>query len=184
MDDYHPRSRFLTDSIVAALQDTPVVMLQGARQTGKTTLVQQLAESRYPSRYVTLDDAVALAGAREDPAGFLAGLTGPAVIDEIQRAPERFLAIKAEVDRQRRPGRFLLTGSANVLVVPKLSESLAGRMEILTLRPFSRGEMTGERETFSDALFGDQPPGQGRRVAKLDELLLTGGYPPAVERSD
>ena len=99
-----------------ALADTPVVLLNGARQTGKSTLVQGLAE-RQGRRYLTLDDRVVLAAARADPAGFVAGLSGPVVMDEIQRAPALFLDIKAAVDRDRSPGRFLLTGSANVLLL-------------------------------------------------------------------
>jgi predicted AAA+ superfamily ATPase len=102
---------------------------------------------------MTLDDAVLLAAAREDPAGFLAGIDGAVVIDEVQRVPDLFLAIKAEVDRHRKPGRFLLTGSANVLLIPHLAESLAGRMEILTLWPFSQGELAGAPEAFIDAVF-------------------------------
>jgi len=106
----------------AALADRPVVLLHGARQTGKTTLVRALAEPDRLAHYVTFDTIAALAAARGDPAGFLAGLEGPVVFDEVQRVPDLFLAIKAAVDRDRRAGRFLLTGSANVLFVPRLSE--------------------------------------------------------------
>src|SRR5581483_8676242 len=109
-----------------ALADRPVVLLHGARQTGKTTLVRAVAEE-IDARYVTLDDLTMLAAARGDPAGFLAGFKPPLVLDEVQRAPELLLAIKAAVDRKRTPGRFLLTGSANVLLVPRVAESLAGR---------------------------------------------------------
>ncbi|MDQ5916592.1 MAG: uncharacterized protein QG584_2486, partial [Pseudomonadota bacterium] len=123
-----------------ALADTPVVLLNGARQTGKSTLVQGLADSQ-GRRYLTLDDRVVLAAAKSDPSGFIAGLSGPVVMDEIQRAPELFLDIKAAVDRDRRPGRFLLTGSANVLLLPTLADSLAGRMEIINLWPLSGAEM-------------------------------------------
>jgi len=128
---------------------------------------------------------VILAAAREDAAGFLAGIAGPVVIDEVQRAPELFLAIKAAVDRDRRPGRFLLTGSANVLLVPRLAESLAGRMEILTLWPFSQGELAGAREAFVDAVFADAPlalPAPPLDAGGLAKMLLTGGYPLAVQR--
>jgi predicted AAA+ superfamily ATPase len=172
--------RFLADALHDALQDTPVVLLHGARQTGKSTLVRTFAE-----RYITLDDAVILAAARQDAAGFIAGFAGPVVIDEVQRAPELFLAIKAEVDKDRRAGRFLLTGSANVLLVPRLAESLAGRMEILTLWPFSQGELAGVREAFVDSVFADAPldlPASPLDPAALARMLLTGGYPLAVER--
>lgn len=182
MVDYHPKPRFLSEQLIAALEDTPVVFLRGARQTGKSTLACQIGESVSPRRYVTLDDAVVLAAAREDPVGFLAGLSGPVTLDEVQRAPDLFPAIKAEVDRSRRPGRFLLTGSANVLLLPRLAESLAGRMEILTLWPFSQGEIRGGREHFIDRLFaGEPPPAAGPSEAA--RIVLTGGYPPAVERT-
>ena len=181
MDDYRPRS--ITDAVLAALTDTPVVMLHGARQTGKTTLAQHIARVAHPARYVTLDDAVVLAAARTDPTAFLKGLEGPVVLDEVQRAPDLFLAIQAEVDRHRRPGRFLLSGSANVLLVPQLSESLAGRIEILTLRPFSQGEIEAVGENFIDAAFDDSL----RPAGGCDDLIariLRGGYPPALERPD
>jgi hypothetical protein len=106
-------SRHISPLLVEALADTPVVLLNGARQTGKSTLAQSLAISN-AFRYLTLDDRVVLAAARDDPVGFVAGLSGPVILDEIQRAPDIFLPIKAEVDRDRRPGRFMLTGSANV----------------------------------------------------------------------
>ena len=122
--------RHISASLLEALGDNPVVLLHGARQTGKSTLTQWLASNQHPSRYLTLDDAGVLAAAQGDPSGFIAALKGPVVIDEIQRAPELFMAIKAAVDRGRQPGRFLLTGSADVMLLPRLSESLAGRMEI------------------------------------------------------
>jgi predicted AAA+ superfamily ATPase len=171
--------RFLRDPIETARKDTPVVLLHGARQTGKSTLARS-----FGTPYLTLDDAVVLSAAREDAAGFIAGLKGPVVIDEIQRAPELFLAIKAEVDRHRKAGRFLLTGSANALLIPHLAESLAGRMEILTLRPFSQGELAGAREAFVDGLFAKALPEWKAPplTSSLAAILLTGGYPPAVER--
>lgn len=110
--------RNITPKIIDALADTPVVMLNGARQTGKSTLAKSLLSEKHIGRYITLDDATVLAAAQHDPAGFIAGLGESAVIDEIQRAPELFVAIKADVDRNRKPGRYLLTGSANVLLLP------------------------------------------------------------------
>lgn len=177
--------RFSSRLLVDALSDSPVVLLHGARQTGKSTLVRHLTAAAPARRYLTLDDAAVLAAAREDPAAFLAAIEGPVAIDEIQRAPELFVAIKADVDRNRRPGRFLLTGSANVLLIPKLSESLAGRMEILTLRPFSQGELAGAPETFLHALFARTlPPFVAAPLdwPRIAKILLTGGYPPAVAR--
>jgi len=178
--------RFVTGPLQAALRDTPVVLLHGARQTGKSTLVQHIAATHHPSRYITLDDPVLLGAAREDPAGFLAGIDGAVVVDEVQRAPDLFLAIKAEVDRRRKPGRFLLTGSANVLLIPHLAESLAGRMEILTLWPFSQGELAGAPEAFIDAAFSTalpELPSNPPSPAGLCALILAGGFPPALERA-
>lgn len=177
--------RHLAPRLLEALADTPVVLLHGARQTGKSTLVRRLASQEHPARYLTLDDAGVLAAARDDPAGFLAGLNEPVVLDEVQKAPELFPAIKAIVDRDRRPGRFLLTGSANVLLLPRLSESLAGRMDILTLWPLSQGEIEGRREGFVDALFAGTLPrrtGNPRDRGDLVRRLMTGGYPEILGR--
>lgn len=150
-----------------------MVLLQGARQTGKSTL----ARSADPAaEYLTLDDADVLASATADPQGFIRSRKGPAVLDEVQRLPELFRAIKLEVDRDRRPGRFLLTGSANVMLVPRASESLAGRMEILTLFPLSQGELAGTREQFIDAAFGPAPLPSGS-ATDLAPPILAGGYP-------
>ena len=178
--------RNITPKIIEALSDTPVVMLNGARQTGKSTLAKSLVGEKYIDRYVTLDDATALAAAKHDPAGFLAGLGESTVIDEIQRAPELFMAIKADVDRNRRPGRYLLTGSANVLLLPRLSESLAGRMEIFTLWPLSQGEFAGVRERFIDILFSGQIPSNapvaGDTEITMIKRAIRGGYPEAAAR--
>ena len=164
-----------------ALADRPVVLLHGARQSGKTTLVRAVAEES-GSRYVSLDDFTMLAAARNDAAGFLAGFAQPLVVDEVQRAPELLLAIKAAVDRKRTPGRFLLTGSANVLQVPRVADSLAGRMEIVPLWPFSQGEIEGTLERFIDAAFGDAPPVlvHSSSSPRLTDRVLRGGYPEAA----
>jgi len=178
--------RNITPNLLAALSDSPVVLLHGARQTGKSTLVQHVAEKAHRARYLTLDDASVLAAAQADPAGFLAGLDGPIALDEVQRVPELFLAIKAAVDRRRRPGQYLLTGSANVMMLPKLSESLAGRLEILTLWPFSQGEIEGREERFVDALFASKlpdVPGPGKGVRDLATRIVSGGYPEARART-
>lgn len=164
-----------------ALADRPVVLLHGARQSGKTTLVRAVAEES-GSRYITLDDFTMLAAARNDAAGFLAGFAQPLVVDEVQRAPELLLAIKAAVDRKRTPGRFLLTGSANVLQVPKVADSLAGRMEIVPLWSFSQGEIEGTLEKFIDGAFGDAPPvlAHSSSSTRLTDRVLRGGYPEAA----
>jgi uncharacterized protein len=179
--------RYLAEPLRQALADTPVVLVNGARQTGKSTLVQSQELVGKNRQYVTFDDPSLLAAARGDPNGFVAGLTTPVTLDEVQHAPGLFPAIKAAVDRNREPGRFLLTGSANVLLLPSLSESLAGRMEILTLWPFSQGEISGVREGCIDALFAKQPAWTSRKHATVsrDEIfarVLAGGYPPLASR--
>lgn len=146
------------DPIALAMEDTPVVLLNGARQAGKTTLVQAIASKLGDCTYVTLGDATVLAGAAADPRWLLERAGTTLIIDEVQKSPGLFPAIKLSVDRDRRPGRFLLTGSANVLALPRLSESLAGRMEIITLRPLSQGELDGCRGTFIDELFRVRKP--------------------------
>ncbi len=171
--------------LLEAIADSPVVLLHGARQTGKSTLVRHITTADHPARYLTLDDAAVLSSAVSDPQGFLAGLDGPVALDEVQRAPELFLAMKADVDRNRRPGRFLLTGSANVLMLPKLSESLAGRMEILPLWPFSQGEIAARRESFVDLLFGEGLGEFRLRSDRKDDIarrIIEGGYPEARNR--
>jgi len=178
----YPRN--LAPRLREALSDRPVVLLNGARQVGKSTLVQGIAEGDR-AQYLTLDDATVLAAASGDPAGFVAGLQGPVILDEVQRAPGLFLALKAAVDRDRRPGRFLLTGSANVFLLPRASESLAGRMEILTLWPLSQGEIEGVVEGFVDALFAKSfsPPSVGPLDrGELFERLLRGGFPEMVDK--
>jgi predicted AAA+ superfamily ATPase len=175
--------RNIQDSIRRAMADTPVVLLNGARQTGKTTLAQALAAAS-GAQYFTLDDSATLALAAGDPAGFIRNLAGPVVLDEIQKAPDLFPAIKLVVDKDRQPGRFLLTGSANVMTLPRLSESLAGRMEIIPLYPFSAGEMSAVREGFFGRLFGGtlakvKPQVKGGNLAAR---MTRGGYPEAIQR--
>ena len=177
--------RHLTPGLREALDHRPVVLLHGARQVGKSTLAASIASGPRRARYLTLDDAPVLAGARTDPTAFIRGFTEPVVVDEVQRAPELFLAIKAAVDRDRRPGRFLLTGSANVLLLPRLADALAGRMEILTLWPLSQGEIEGVREGFIDALFAESPPklsAEPEPRSRLLERILRGGYPEVVSQ--
>ncbi len=179
--------RHLTEPLMEALADTPAVLVNGARQTGKSTLVQS-AELNQPTRqYLTFDDPGILDAAKRDPNGFIAGLNPPVTLDEVQHVPELFPVIKAAIDRKRLPGQFLLTGSANVMLLPKLSESLAGRMEVLTLWPFSQGEMHGVQENFVDTLFSRSPVSwSGKwpaiRWDELLEIIVAGGYPPAVTR--
>lgn len=177
--------RHISPILSEALTNTPVVLLNGARQTGKSTLVQSLAASG-ACRYLTLDDQAVLAAAKYDPAGFIDGVGDRVILDEVQRAPEIFLPIKAEVDRDRRPGRFLLTGSANVMLLPRIADSLAGRMEVLTLWPLSSAEMVGAADfNCADWLFDGEI--QDRRIPpcereQLVATLLAGGFPEAVGR--
>lgn len=179
--------RHLRPRVDEALRDTPVVLLNGPRQSGKTTLVEQFAGPRRP--YLTLDDAATLLAAQEDPVGLIRGLDR-AVIDEVQRAPRLLLALKQAVDRDRRPGRFLLTGSANLLLVPGVADSLAGRMETLALLPLAGCEIHGGRGRWLDAVFAGAPPRTasrpGRRASGDDVVraVLSGGYPEAVARPD
>ncbi len=178
--------RNLTDRLLEALSDTSVVLVHGARQTGKSTLAQDITAELHPAGYLTFDDVTTMAAARRDPLGFIAAHRGPIVLDEVQRVPEIFVAIKTLVDRDRSPGRFLLTGSANALVLPQLSESLAGRMEILTLWPFSQGEIAMSREGFVDALFAENLPTEFAMSSStrndLIERVLRGGYPEVIRR--
>lgn len=171
-----------------ALEDTPVVLLVGARQTGKSTLAQHVVADASDARYLTLDDAPTLAAAVSDPVHFVGANDRMMVIDEVQRAPELLLAIKAAVDRDRRPGRFLLTGSANVLTLPRVSESLAGRVEVLSLWPLAQVEI--ERHAHSDVvarLFStdsDEPDTTPIGREEIVERILRGGFPPAVVRDE
>jgi len=183
-------SRNVTEPLLAALSDTPVVALHGARQVGKSTLARMLADSAHPATYYTLDDPSVRDAALEDAGAFLSGLVGPVVIDEVQRAPELLLAVKAAVDRDRSAGRFLLTGSAQILQLPRLADTLAGRIEVLTLWPFTQGELAGVRDCLVERLFGDEslllsPGAQSPDDERGDLIarLLAGGYPEALERA-
>lgn len=179
--------RHLRADIVEALGDTRVVVVLGARQVGKSTLVAQIAEHDWPGAAVlTLDDHATRQAAREDPTGFVADLTTPIVLDEAQRVPDLLLAIKQRVDVDPRPGQFLLTGSANILTAPRIADALTGRAEYYRLWPFTQGELGGVRERFIEQLFAgifprvaDAPV--GRRP--LAPTLVTGGYPAAQLRT-
>ena len=145
--------RFAERRLIEALADTPVVLIHGPRQCGKTTLAQVVGE-REGYTYLSFDDDVTLAAATADPVGFVGDLPERTILDEVQRAPGIFTALKTVVDRRRTPGRFLLTGSANVPLVPKLADSLAGRMEIQRLHPLAQSEILGREPDFLHTLFG------------------------------
>lgn len=178
--------RNVASEVRAALGDTRVVLVQGARQVGKSTLATEVLRRDRKARMLTLDDPATLAAALGDPVDFVAGAGGTLFIDEIQRAPGLMLPIKAEVDRDPRPGRFLLTGSAQILLLPQLADTLAGRMEIVELWPFSQGEIGRRKDRFVDLLLQsnrDWPPADLSRRDYLD-LAVRGGYPEAVSRTD
>jgi len=181
-------ARHITSLLTDALSDTPVVVVNGARQSGKSTLVQSLVGPQpAPQRYLTLDDPTTLNAAKSDPAGFINGLQGPVTLDEVQRAPELFLPIKEAVDRDRQPGRFLLTGSADVMLLPGMADSLAGRMEVLSLWPLSCAEVADSSAlNRADALFSGDLSALSIPLCERSELighLLAGGFPDAVART-
>jgi len=181
--------RHLQPLVERSLADFPVVLITGARQVGKSTLVQALVTPDWQATYLTLDDRTVLDAALTDPEAFLAANPTPLIIDEAQRAPDLLRAIKRRVDRDRKNGQFLLTGSANPLALRTVSESLAGRMALLRLLPFSWAERTG---LAAPSFFGDlfetkdaqaivKKKARGRRPprANLTDAVLRGGYPPA-----
>ena len=195
-------TRFAERRLTEALEDSPVTLIHGPRQCGKTTLAlmvcapEQLTSEGRPSvvlptgspsyAYLTFDDAVTRESAEADPMGFVAELPERVILDEVQRVPGLFAALKVAVDRRREPGRFLLTGSSNVLLTPALSDSLAGRMETVPLHPLAQCELEGSSTAtgFLDALFGG-----GFRIRRterlgrnLGERIVSGGYPAALMR--
>lgn len=174
------RERWLTERVAEMLERFPVVLVQGARQAGKTTLVRQLISMGVLQHYYSFDDLAALALAQADPPGFVANLPTRCVIDEVQRVPEVLLAIKARVDQNRASGQFVLTGSAHPLARLRIGEPLVGRMGALTLHPFSQGEVLGVRERWLErSLQGQFLPHAGTSEG-LWERIAVGGYPPAV----
>jgi len=179
--------RHLRPRVLEALDDTRVVVVLGARQVGKSTLVQDVAIRDRPAAILTLDDQATRDAAAADPTGFVAGLSTPVVIDEVQRVPDLLLAIKVRVDRDPAAGQFLLTGSANILTAPRIADALTGRAEYLHLAPFSQGELRGAAESFVPRLFdGHWPRVTSRDVgrAAYAAIVATGGYPAAMSRTD
>jgi predicted AAA+ superfamily ATPase len=183
--------RYVQDQVVEALKYFPVVLLTGARQVGKSTLAQALIRPSWDAVYLTLDDRVTLDAALRDPDGLISGTPTPAVIDEVQKAPDLMRAIKRAVDKARKPGRYLLTGSANVVTLSSVSESLAGRVALCTLQPFSWPEL---REVPAPTILEDlfkvstskelltrlpRPSGKDYRE-QVVQRILAGGYPPPV----
>jgi uncharacterized protein len=166
--------------VVETLSYSRVTLVMGARQVGKSTLVRKIAAEHHPAQSFNLDDQATRQAARSDPTGFVAGVSGPVAIDEVQRAPDLLLAIKEAVDLDPTPGRFLLTGSANILTAPKIYDALSGRINIERLWPLAQSEIEGSTTNLVDALFAGAPPqiasapvGPGAWVRRA----VLGGYP-------
>ena len=174
--------RLVERRVRESLADTRVVLLCGPRQSGKTTLARWIAGDEIP--FLDLDDLTTLRAARADPVGFLRGYER-AVIDEIQRVPDLLLAIKSSVDADPRPGRFLLTGSANLMTLPRVADSLAGRIGLIRLLPLSQAELRNANPTFLDKTFAGELPTVHDPVVGDDLVadVLAGGYPEALARS-
>jgi uncharacterized protein len=177
-------NRRLQRRIEQALADTPAVMLLGARQSGKTTLARLVGDAR-GYKYISFDDELQRAAADTDPVGFVADLPERSLLDEVQLVPSLFRTLKHAIDKDRQPGRFILTGSANLLIAPKLSDSLAGRLEILQLRPLAQSEIEDTNTQFIHKLFlGSFKKERGERLGgNLLERVVAGGYPAAVKRT-
>lgn len=166
--------RKLAQNVLFALENNPVVFVNGARQAGKSTLVQRLAEHDFPAEYISFDNATQMAAAASSPHSFLATRKGAVILDEVQMVPELFRELKAVVDDMRLKakaqsyGRFLLTGSANIMALPKLSDPLVGRMSVKTLYPFSACEVLAGEGDFLKRLFDCDFV-----VSKKPEALIT-----------
>ncbi|GIV14463.1 MAG: hypothetical protein KatS3mg021_2745 [Fimbriimonadales bacterium] len=177
--------RWVQEPLCRMLKVMPAVFVQGARQVGKTTLAQRLVEAGVMDAYYSFDDLALLRAAERDPKGFVENLPERAVLDEVQRVPEVLLPLKQRIDAQRKPGMFLLTGSASALTFPQIADALVGRMAPIILYPLSQGEMEGVRESWLQRAFeGDW---QIQSVPASDDLWLRvarGGYPEAVRLTD
>jgi predicted AAA+ superfamily ATPase len=181
---YHRRARPL---VVEALEQARIVFLAGARQVGKTTLVQGIVGpgGERPMDLVTLDDQAARQAAADDPAGFVAGLGRAAAIDEVQHVPQLLVELKKVVDSDQTPGRFLVTGSANVLSSRKVLDTLPGRVDRIELWPLARAEVEGGQLNFFDELFAGRAPHVTNAPVGPDaysRYVTEGGYPEARSR--
>ena len=175
--------RHAESQMQSALRDSPVTLVHGPRQSGKTTLTHMVCDP-LGFDYVSFDEDAARNAARSDPTGFIANLTGPVILDEVQRVSEIFTALKLEVDRDRSPGRFVLTGSTNLMRAPNLLDSLAGRMEVVQLRPLAQSEIERVNPSFLDDLFSGDFQGRWIKPATDDvsQRIIAGGFPPSLAR--
>lgn len=186
-DNSHLIVRNVEALALATINDTPVTVIQGARQVGKSTLALMLA-AKLDNRQVTFDNPSNLQAAREDPVGFAEQYPeGTLIIDEVQLFPQILRTIKLAIDANRRPGRFIITGSADLLHITGANESLAGRAETIRLLPFSQGEMGGYKEDFVRAILSEDPLALSDRTSPLKRqdyasLVARGGYPEAIIR--
>lgn len=170
-----------------AIRDSPVVLIHGPRQSGKTTLARTFLEP-LGYTYYSFDTESMLNAASADPEGFVADLPDKVILDEIQRVPQLFRSLKYQIDQNRQPGRFVLSGSANILLLPQLSDSLAGRMEVLRLHPLSQTELQQSTGGFIDHLFSsdrlDTRLLSSERLGDvLAQRIVAGGFPAALARS-
>ena len=173
--------RHAEQDLLATLDTSPAVLIHGPRQCGKTTLARMIGETR-GYELVDFNRGASRENAHRDPDGFVASLPARVILDEVQHVPELFAALRAEIDQHRIPGRFLMTGSSNVLLLPKLSDSLAGRMAVRRLHPLSQCELERTQPTFLDALFkaNFQMRTTEPLLLQLAERVVKGGYPTAL----
>ncbi|MCH9633632.1 MAG: hypothetical protein S4CHLAM7_03630 [Chlamydiae bacterium] len=170
--------RFITEKVEEALKNTPVVFINGPRQVGKSTLVQ----TEMHRKYFTLDDLSVLDVLKQDPFAFLGEPNALYTVDEVQRLPDLFLTLKFLIDKERIPGKFILTGSANVMLLPKVADSLAGRMEIFHLYPLAVNEINQTRSNFFEQMLASNPQFTPNATIDILHFILLGGYPEILQR--
>lgn len=186
--------RFIRPTLLETLEVSPVVFLNGARQAGKSTLVlnnlSEIGKNGVEAVYITFDNVTQMAAAASAPEAFLSAYENTLVLDEVQMVPEIFRALKAKIDTLRlenKPasnGRYLLTGSANILALPQLAEALVGRMNVLTLYPFCTAETTGGKGTGLDRIFSMNFSGMDSRNISLAEAIKASTYPEIFDKED
>ena len=186
-NDLYPR--FVERQLREAIEDTPVVVIHGPRQCGKSTLALMLSDSTHEYKYLTFDDDTVMTAAKLDPLGFCLRLPNKVIIDEVQRVPSIFTAIKYIVDQNRTPGRLILTGSSDAMSMPQVAESLAGRVEIIRLYPFAQAEFRKEQENNTllyhiyHGSFATLTNKTYQRLGpKLSEMIVRGSFPSALQR--